>query len=163
MPDDHPSPDQILSLFRASGAPLSAQRARRLAEEIAAHGGLDSAIAALDHDQAYQQLDDALAYRALLSEAEVGAQAVIDRLLRQARDLDARADPAWAEAADLRGKAAYRSARGEPRQALWMQAQASAAERFAADLEEQAFRLRLDAARRQAAASVCAILLDVAA
>jgi hypothetical protein len=162
MSDSVPSPEHIQALFAAAEARMTFERAQHLAAEIAAHGGLDNAIAMLAHDQAFAVLQDALAYRALLSEAH-DPSAAIDRLLRQARDLDARAEPAWAEAANLCGRAAWRLAQGETDLAGRMRAQAGAAERFAADLEERAFRLRQDAARRRAAAAMHARLVDVAA
>jgi hypothetical protein len=154
--------EPILALFNDTATAFTLERAQRLAEEIAAHGGLDRAIAALVHDQASACLDDALAYRALLAQAGQ-PRAAIERSLRQARDLDARAEPAWADAASLHGQAAYRRKQGELYLAETLLAQACAAERFAAKLEEQAFALRLRAADLQAYALLHATLFDVAA
>ncbi|HUO23633.1 MAG TPA: hypothetical protein VMU59_14045 [Caulobacteraceae bacterium] len=162
MTETPPLPDRILARFQHGGEPMTLNRARRLADEIETYNGLDSAIAALAHDQAFAALGDALAYRALLADAD-RPEALIERLQRQAADLDARASPAWAEAASLRGRAAYRVRQGEMALAAQMQAQADAAERFAADLEARAFGLRLRAAALQASASVRALLLNLAA
>ena len=157
-----PTADQIFVQFSEAAISLTYARAQQLAEEIAAHGGLDQAIAELGHDEAAAGLDDALAYRAFLAEGRQ-PQALISRLLRQARDLDARAEPAWADAGSLRGKAAYRCHQGEHHLAETLLVQARAAERFAAKLEEQAFGLRLQAAGLEAQAALRAALFDVAA
>ena len=128
---------------------MSSNRAAALAREIATYGGLEGAIAALAHDEAYFALDDALTYRALLARQEE-PELRIDRLLAEAADLDARAAPAWAEAADWRGRAAYRQARGDTDLAVQFRSSAIAAEQVAAGYEEQAFQLRLQAAEMKA-------------
>ena len=68
---------------------------------------------------------------------------------RKTMDLDARAEPAWAEAAEMHGKAAFRRLQGEHDLAATFQRRAHAAERFAAALEADAFAKRLEAARMQ--------------
>jgi hypothetical protein len=65
-------------------------------------------------------------------------------------DLDARAEPLWAQSAEFAGKAAFRRLRGETDLAAAFQRRTEAAERVAADLEAQAFARRLEAAGLQA-------------
>ncbi len=139
MPPSDDATDAIVALFAQADRPLSVERAQALAREIATYGDLEPAIAALAHDQAFRALDDALAYRALLRERENPGRR-IDRLLGEAADLDARADPAWAEAADWHGRAAFRRARGDFELAEQFRARAVAAEHIAGGYEEQAFK-----------------------
>ncbi len=103
-----------------------------------------------------------LTKRALLNEPNHPDRR-IERLLGEAADLDARADPAWAEAADWRGRGAFRRARGDFAQAAQFQARALAAERVAGGLEEQAFRKRLKAAELKADGALCETLRTLAA
>lgn len=147
-PSDH-SAEAIIARFAQAPRTLSTDRATALAREIAAYGGLEEAIAALAHDDAFRALNDALAYRALLAQTD-NPKLRIARLLAEAADLDARAAPAWAEAADWRGRAAYRRARGEVDLAAQFHSRALAAEHVAADYEEQAFQRRLQAAELKA-------------
>jgi hypothetical protein len=132
-----------------AGRPITAPRAGRLADEIAACGGLDQAVQALANDDAFGALGDLLAYRAALAEI-ADPSILINRLRRDASDLDARAEPAWAEAADLYGRARFRELRGEADLADGFRRRAEAAERLAATLEAEAFAKRLQAARLQA-------------
>ena len=104
----------------------------------------------------------ALRLKALLQEREDPARR-IGRLLREAQDLDARAGPAWAEAADCRGRAAFRLSREEAVAADMLLAQALAAERLAARLEEEAFGKRLKAAGVKAGLDLREALRDLAA
>jgi hypothetical protein len=119
-----------------------------LAAEIARYGGLERAIAALAND-ASALLPEALAYQAALAEQADPARRIA-RLLTAARDLDARAEPAWAEAAEMHGKAAHRRLNGDPDLAQSFLRRAIAAERLAAALEADAFARRLEAARMEA-------------
>lgn len=160
-PSDH-TIDAVLALFRQAGRPLSAERAGALAREIAIYGGLDQAVAALAHDEAFRALDDALAYRALLNERDDPDRLIV-RLLRQAGDLEAQADPAWAQAADWRGRAAFRRARDERALAARFEARALAAERIASELEEQALNTRLRAAELKAGKALHQTLRELAA
>jgi hypothetical protein len=141
---------------------MTAERARTLAREIATYGGLEPAIAALAHDQAFRVLDDALAYRTLcLERGDPGRR--IDRLLSEAADLEARAGPAWVEAAEWHGRAAFRRARGDVDVADRWLGRALAVERTAAGYEEQAFRKRLQAAELKADGALCDVLRELAA
>jgi hypothetical protein len=146
-----PLPDaaSILHAFAAVGRDISPDAARRLADEIAVYGDLERAALALANDDAHALLSDLLAYRAALAEFADPALRIA-RLRRQAADLDARAEPAWAEAAEFAGKAAHRRAQGETGLAHDFERRVVAAERFAADLEQQAFACRLQAALLQA-------------
>ena len=160
-PADHAA-DAILVLFSQDDRPLSGERAKALACEIATYGGLAAALAALAHDEAFRALDDALAYRTLLNERD-DPDLRIDRLLGEAANLDARADPAWAEAADWHGRAAFRRARGDFELAAQFQVRALTAERVAGGYEEQAFRKRLKAAELKADGALCEVLRALAA
>jgi hypothetical protein len=162
MPQARCFANAILAAFDQAGCGLSPERAHRVAGEIVAYGGLDAAIAALAQDEAFEALADALAYRDLLREQD-DPQRLLARLLREAGDLDARAEPAWAEAADLRGRAAHRHRQGEMELARRFLDQAQAAERFAAGLEEEAFRKRLRGAELEAGVDLRAALRDLAA
>jgi hypothetical protein len=71
----------------------------------------------------------------------------VRRLRRRARDLDARAEPLWREAAEDAGRAAARRLRGEIALADTFARRAAAAEALAAELEAGAFALRLQAAQ----------------
>ncbi len=154
--------EAIAGLFALAGRPISAARADALAREISTYGGLDRAIGALAHDEAYLILNDAMAYRALLNERDDPGRAIA-RLLREAQGLDARAAPAWTQAAELFGRAAYRRAQGDRDLADQFQARALAAQILAAELEEQAFLTRLQAAQLKADLSLCDTLRDLAA
>ncbi len=121
-----------------------ARLSEALAAEIARYGGLERAITALAND-ASALLPEALAYRASLAEQADPARRIA-RLRTEAHDLDARAEPAWAEAADMHGRAAYRARQGERDLAETFLRRAHAAERFAAALEADAFAKRLEAA-----------------
>jgi hypothetical protein len=154
--------EAILALFAQAGRPIGGARARALAREISAYGGLEPAIGALAHDEAYVVLKDAMAYRVLLNERDDPGR-VIARLLREAQDLDARAAPAWMQAAELMGRAAYRRAQGDGELAEQFQARASAAQALAAGFEEQAFLNRLKAAQLTADVSLYESLRDIAA
>jgi hypothetical protein len=100
------------------------------------------------HDEA-PILPALLAHRAGLIE-QANPRAVIARLRTEAADLDRRAEPAFAEAAALFGKAAGRRWRGETPLAAAFEAQAEAAERHAVILEDEALVKRLEAARLEA-------------
>jgi hypothetical protein len=154
--------DAISAHFAQAGTPLPPDRAQALAHEIATYDGLEPAIAALTHDEAYRVLDDALGYRTLLSERD-DPDRRIGRLLSDAVDFDARAEPAWAEAADWRGRAAFQHARGQTALAEQFERRALAAERVAAKYEEQAFDRRLKAAELKAGRSLSQALRDLAA
>jgi hypothetical protein len=119
-----------------------------LAHEIAARGGLEPAIAALAADES-GLLPQLLAHRAALDEAADVALR-IRRLRLRARDIDARAEPLWREAADDAGLAAARRLRGETVLAESFERRSAAAEALAAELEAEAFDLRLKAARLEA-------------
>ena len=162
MPQTRPCPDPILALFQAAGRALPPDRARRLAEALAAYGGLEAAIEGLAQDDAFASLADALAYRALLAERRDPTR-LIERLLREARALDARSEPAWAEAAELHGRAAFRQRQGELELARQFERRAKAAEQFAAALEEQALLKRLQAAELSAGRDLCVALRSLAA
>jgi hypothetical protein len=116
--------------------------------EIAARGGLEPAIAALAADDS-GLLPRLLAHRAALDEA-AEPHLRIRRLRLRAQDLDARAEPLWREAAEDAGLAAGRRLRGETTLAETFERRAAAAEALAAELEAEAFGLRLRAARMEA-------------
>lgn len=157
-----PSADSIVLLFARAGQPLESARAHALSCEIQTYGDLERAISALAHDQAYSALADALAYRALLIEQN-DPQRLIARLLRQAKDLDARADPAWTEAADFSGRAAYCRSRGDFDLADQLDGRARASQSLAAECEEQAFRKRLQVAEMTAQFDLSRMLRSLAA
>jgi hypothetical protein len=119
-----------------------------LQQEVAARGGLEPAIAALAADES-GLLPQLLAWRASLDEAADPALH-IRRLRMRAQDIDARAEPLWREAADDAGLAAARRLRGEIALAQTFERRAAAAEALAAELESEAFGLRLQAARLEA-------------
>jgi hypothetical protein len=144
-----PTPAQVFDALTAVGRPLCLARAQGIAREMAVYGGLDRAAAALSHDAAHASRADLLAYRAALAEL-ADPRLHIARLQREAADLDARAEPSWAEAADLAGRAAFRQLQGEFDLAAQFQRRALAAEQTAAELEAQAFAKRLQAASLQA-------------
>jgi hypothetical protein len=121
----------------------------RLAAEIAAHGGPERAAAALANDESSDLLTLLLARRADLEELADPALAVARRR-REAEDLDARAEAAWAEGAEFAGKAAARRLTGDVDLAAAFQRRAEAAESLAFTLEDQALALRLQAARSEA-------------
>jgi hypothetical protein len=139
----------IQTALAAAGRAMSPDQARRLADEIAARGGLDAAIAALAADESTALLSLLLAYRAALDEAADPVLRVC-RLSRMAHDLEARAEPLWCEAAEDAGRAAARRLRGETALADAFERRAAAAEALAAELEAEAFALRLEAARTEA-------------
>ena len=144
-----PSSTDIRATFVAAGRSLGPHQARRLAGEIAARGGLDAAATALAADEASELLSALLAYRAALAETADPALRV-RRLKQKARDLDARAEPLWREAAEDAGRSAARRLRGEAALAETFARSAAAAEALAADLEAEAFALRLQAAHIEA-------------
>ena len=145
------TPAQVFDALIAVGRPLCMARAQGVAREIAVYGDIDRAAAALGNDGAHARLSDLLAYRAALAErAEPDLH--IARLRREAADLDARAEPSWAEAADLAGRAAFRRLQGETDLAALFDRRALASEQVAAELEAKAFAKRLQAAAMQAAA-----------
>lgn len=152
----------IVLLFARAGQPLESARAHALSCEIQTYGDLERAISALAHDQAYSALADALAYRALLIEQN-DPERLIARLLRQAKDLDARADPAWTEAADFSGRAAYCRSRGDFDLADQLDGRARASQSLAAECEEQAFRKRLQVAEMTAQFDLSRMLRSLAA
>ena len=119
-----------------------------LQHEIAIRGGLEQAIAALAADES-GLLAPLLAYKAALDDAAEPALR-IRRLQRRAHDLETRAEPLWREAAEDAGLAAARRLRGEPGLAETFERRAAATEAFAAELEAEAFALRLQAARLDA-------------
>jgi hypothetical protein len=162
MPHERHSADQIRALFQSAGCSLCAERARRLAEAIASYGDLQATLEGLAQDDAFAVLTDALSYRALLAERDDPSR-LIARLLREACDLDARAEPAWSDAAEIHGRAAFRERQGEHELARQFEHRARAAERFAAALEEQAFLKRLQAAQVSADRTLGAALRDLAA
>lgn len=128
---------------------------RRLAAEIAAHGGLEHggpqrAAAALADDEATDLLALLLTCRAGLEEQADPALAAARRY-RQADDLDARAEAAWAAGAEFAGKAAARRLSGDIDLAAAFQRRAEAVEGVAFTLEDQALALRLQARRIEAA------------
>jgi hypothetical protein len=146
----HPPAASIVRALSSTGRDADPWRAERVARKIAAYGAIDLAVAALAHDEASDLLSDLLAYRAALAElADPALHAA--RLRRQARDLDARAEPAWAESAEFFGKARHRDLQGECDLAATFLRRAEAAERLAAAMEADAFALRLEAAALEGA------------
>jgi hypothetical protein len=140
----------VLAVWVAADGPADPRFAERIAREIHAHGDLDRAIAALANDDAHALLSDLLAYRSALGEM-ADPRRRLARLCQDADDLDARAEPLWAEAANCAGRASFRRSQGETELAVAFQRQAEAAERVAAALEADAFSKRLEAAGLQAA------------
>lgn len=119
-----------------------------LDHEIAVRGGLEPAIAALAADES-GLLPQLLARQAALDEAADPALRV-RRLRLKAQDLETRAQPLWREASDDSGLAAGRRLRGETALAEIFERRAMATEALAADMEAEAFGLRLEAARLDA-------------
>jgi len=119
-----------------------------LACEIQARGGLEPAIQALAADES-PLLPRLLAHLSTLDEAADPAL-LARRLHQRARDLDARAEPLWLEAAQDAGLAAARRLRGELALAETFERRAVAAEALAAEFEADAFALRLQAAQIEA-------------
>lgn len=144
------------------GCPVTGEEAVRLSADLRRHDGPNRLIEALAHDESGRMLILALAWRAYLQEEADPARRVA-RLQHEARDLDHRAEPAWREAAEMHGKAAARSLRGEHELAADFLARARAAERVAAMLESQAFSKRLEAARLQSRTELCLSLAGIAA
>ncbi len=140
-----PSVPDIQAVLAAAGRAISADEALSLAAEIRTRGGLEAAVTALAADESSTLLSLLLAYRAALAEAADPALRV-RRLRQKARDLDARAEPLWREAAEDAGLAAARRLRGEAALAGAFERRAAAAEALAAELESEAFALRLQAA-----------------
>jgi hypothetical protein len=147
--DDHPCAQQIRAVLTAAGRTVDPAQAQALAREIAARGGPSATAAALAVDES-ALLPLLLAYRAALEEAEAPALK-LRRLRQRACDLDARAEPLWREAASDAGLAAARRLRGEPALAESFARRSAAAEALAAELEAEAFTLRVQAARIEAA------------
>jgi hypothetical protein len=156
----HPTPADVREALAATGRATDPEAAEAVCRVIAACGGIDHAAAALAHDEAYGLLAHLLAYRAALAE-EADPALRIARLHREASDLDARAQPLWAEAAEFSGKAAHRRLNGESELAALFQRRTEAAERVASSLEAQAFARRLEAAGLQAALTVRIDLAEV--
>ena len=154
--------DAILALFQQAERGLSVDRAEALSREITTYRGLEPAIAAMAHDEAFHVLDDALAYRTLLAQCD-SSNSQIDSLLIEAGDLDTHAAPAWAEAADRHGRAAFRRAQGDLNLAMQFLSRAEAAERIAAGYEEQALNRRMIAAELKANGEFCNVLRALAA
>lgn len=152
----------VIQALRTSGRSIDEPRARRVAEAIEAHGGLDRAAAGLANDERPETLGDLLAYRAAVQEASEPALRIA-RLRRQAEDLDARAEPLWREAAEFHGRSAYRRARAEATLADQFLAQATAAERLAARLEAEALAKRLEAGDVSANCGLAQLLQALAA
>jgi hypothetical protein len=144
-----PHPLDIQAALAAAGRAIGAEQARVLADEIEARGSLDAAAAALAADESTGLLSLLLAYRAAQAEAAEPALRVL-RLRQKARDLDARAEPLWREAADDAGRAAARRLRGETALAESFERRAAATEALATELESDAFALRLDAMQIEA-------------
>jgi hypothetical protein len=144
-----PQPLDIQAALAVSGQAVAVDQACRLAEEIAARGGLDAAVAALAAEESSGLLSLLLAYRAALAEAAEPDLRIL-RLRQMARDLEARAEPLWREAADDAGRGAARRLRGEVALAEIFEHRASTAEALAAELEAEAFALRLQAEGLQA-------------
>ncbi|HEY4029972.1 MAG TPA: hypothetical protein VGM25_06485 [Caulobacteraceae bacterium] len=144
-----PLPLDIQAALAAAGRAIDADQAQVLAEEVRARGGLGAAVTALAADESSALLSLLLAYRAALAEAAEPALRA-RRLIRKARDLDARAEPLWREGAQDAGLAASRRLKGETALADALARRAAAAETLAAELEAQAFALRLEAARIEA-------------
>jgi hypothetical protein len=146
-----PTPVEILRALAATDRPACPEAARRMAGEIAACGSLQAAAEALANDEASGLLSGILAYRAALAELADPALRLA-RLRREAQDLDARAEPAWAEAAEFHGKARHRLLQGQGELAEAFLRRAQAAESLAAALEAEAFDKRLGIARLESAA-----------
>ena len=144
-----PQPLDIQIALAAAGRTLDLGQAHVLAGEIQARGGLDAAVAALVADESSGLLSLLLAYRAALAETAEPALRV-RRLRLSAQDIDNRAKPLWCEAAQDAGRAAARRLKGETALAETFERRAAAAETLAAELEAEAFALRLQAARIEA-------------
>jgi hypothetical protein len=161
-----PTAAEVLDAFLSCGRDACPDAARRIAREIAAYGSLEQAAAGLAEDDAHALLSDLLAYRAALAERADPALRLA-RLYREAADLDARAEPCWAEAAEFAGRAAFRRIQGESDLVSTFERRAAAAEQVAASLEDQAFARRLEAAGLQASLAgrdnICAALKTIAA
>jgi hypothetical protein len=145
-----PTADDVLAALCATGRLADPGHAAGVARDIAAYGSIDRAAAALANDEAYARLSSLLAFREALAEI-ADPHLRIARLEREASDLDRRAVPAWAEGAEYAGKAAHRDKQGERDLAALFHRRSEAAERLAADLEDQAFARRLQAAALRAA------------
>jgi hypothetical protein len=145
-----PSPAEVLRVLALTGRRSSPQDAEAVAGAIGAYGSLACAAAALAHDEACDRLTGLLAYQAAIEELADPALRIA-RLRLQAQDLDARAEPARAEAAEFAGKAAHRRNQGEMDLAQAFAGRARAAERQAAALEAEAYALRREASALAAA------------
>ena len=143
MPD--PTAADVLDALTATGRSADSDAAEALVRVIVAYGGVGRAEAALANDEAHDLLCHLLTYRAAVAELADPALRIA-RLHREADDLDARAEPAWAEAAEFSGKASFRRSQGERELAGVFQRKTEAAERRAAALEAEAFAKRLQAA-----------------
>jgi hypothetical protein len=153
----HPTPADVWDALAATGRAADPEAAEAVCRVIAACGSIDHAAAALAHEEAYGLLSQLMAYRAAIAEQSDPA-ARIARLHREASDLDTRAEPVWAEAAEFAGKAAFRLLKGESDLAAVFQRRTEAAERVAAELEARAFSRRLEAAGLQASLALRADL-----
>jgi hypothetical protein len=141
---------QIKLVFAETGRSLQHSDAILIAREIAAYDGLANALAALAHDANHVLHGLLLSYQAALAE-QAEPQLRIRRLLLEADDLDARAEPLWAEGASFAGRAAGRELQGEDELSGLFKRKADAAERMATGLQSQAFEKRREAAGLDAA------------
>jgi hypothetical protein len=141
---NHPSAFDIAAALADAGRAVESDLPRALAEEIRAHGGVDPACTALAATES-ALLPLLLAYRSALHEA-AEPQLRLGRLRSRAQDLETRAEALWREAADDAGLAAGRRLRGETDLAETFARRSAAAEALAAELEAEAFGLRLQAA-----------------
>ncbi len=146
----HPSPAEVQRVLSLTGCSAGLEAAESICAEIRTYGSVALAAAALAQDEATGALAALLAYRSALEELADPAQRIA-RLRLQAQDLDARAEPAWTEAAEFAGKASHRARQGEDDLAGAFAQRAAAAERLAAELEAQALTLRLQARALEAA------------
>ena len=152
----------ILAVFAETGRSLPAKRAETLGLQLAAYGGLDEAIDALVHHDAFSALSDALFLRAALAERG-DPERRVRRLLCEADSLEARAETALAEAAEFEGRATMRRRQGETELADQFAARAAGAERVALHWAEEALAKRLLAAQTQARVGFGAAIRDIAA
>ena len=148
MRQDHPSAFDIAIALAYAGRAVESDLPLALAEEIRARGGIDAACTALAADES-PLLSLLLAYRAVIGETAEPALR-LRRLRSRAQDLETRAEALWREAADDAGLAAGRRLRGEPVLAETFERRAAAAETLAAELEAEAFALRLEVAHAEA-------------
>lgn len=140
---------EIQATFDAVKIAVEPGQVERLVAGLKSYGTVERLIEALRVDFATEALVPAISYQAALAE-QANPILTVERLRREAENLDAKAEQSVLEGAEYAGKAAFRRQQGSADLAENFQVMADARDRCAVNWTNEACDLRVRAAQIEA-------------